>query len=132
MLAGIQGGDFVQGFAAGALSSIASSFWNGGTTTTTANGVTSKKVHQGISGFLGITDPTAGALIFGAVAGGAGAALTKGNVWQGAATGFIVAGLNHLAHMAVGVNIDPKPKRKSMVQKLHRMFDAVEEFGAWT
>ena len=98
MLAGIQGGDFMQGFAAGALSSIASSFWNGGTTTTTANGVTSKTVHQGISGFLGISDPTAGGLIFGAVAGGAGAALTNGNVWQGAATGFIVAGLNHLAH----------------------------------
>lgn len=39
-----------------------------------------------------------GMVTFGTVAGGAGAALTGGNFWQGAATGLVVSGLNHLAH----------------------------------
>lgn len=39
-----------------------------------------------------------GMVTFGTVAGGAGAALTGGNFWQGAATGLVVSGLNHFAH----------------------------------
>ena len=37
-------------------------------------------------------------VVFGTLAGAGGAALTGGNVWQGAATGAIVAGLNHVMH----------------------------------
>jgi hypothetical protein len=39
-----------------------------------------------------------GTLFFGTVSGGFGAVLTNGNFWQGAATGLIVSGLNHVAH----------------------------------
>ena len=40
-----------------------------------------------------------GMVAFGTVSGGAGAALTRGNFWQGAVTGLVVSGLNHAAHM---------------------------------
>jgi hypothetical protein len=39
-----------------------------------------------------------GTLFFGTVSGGFGAVLTNGNFWQGAATGLIVSGLNHIEH----------------------------------
>ena len=37
-------------------------------------------------------------IAFGTIAGGAGAALTGGNFWQGAVTGLVVSGLNHVMH----------------------------------
>ncbi|WP_395043759.1 hypothetical protein [Flavobacterium sp.] len=37
-------------------------------------------------------------VIFGTVSGGAGAAMTGGNFWQGAVTGLVVSGLNHAMH----------------------------------
>ncbi len=37
-------------------------------------------------------------IAFGTIAGGAGAALTGGNFWQGAVTGLVVSGLNHLSN----------------------------------
>jgi hypothetical protein len=46
---------------------------------------------------------------------------------------LVVSGLNHAFH-----NIRPqkeqatKSKASSMASKLHKMFDAVEEMGAWT
>lgn len=83
-MAAVQGGDFWNGFAAGALSSIAASAWSGGGT------------WQGIGGKF--ADSGAGMIAFGTVAGGAGASLTGGNFWQGAVTGLIVSGLNHAAH----------------------------------
>jgi len=85
---GIQGGDPLVGFASGALSSAASSLWvgvgpdNGG--------------WHGIGGCAGSSD--IGMVSFGVIMGGAGASLTGGNFWQGAATGLVVSGLNHLAH----------------------------------
>ena len=47
-------------------------------------------------------------IAFGTVAGGVGAQLTGGNFWQGAATGFIVSGLNHVMH-----ETDPPGKKKT-------------------
>jgi hypothetical protein len=41
-------------------------------------------------------------IAFGTVAGGAGAALTGGNFWQGAVTGLVVSGLNHAMHPMEG------------------------------
>lgn len=85
---GIQGGDPLVGFASGALSSVASSLWagvgpdNGG--------------WHGIGGCAGNSD--VGMVSFGVIMGGAGASLTGGNFWQGAATGLVVSGLNHAAH----------------------------------
>ena len=39
-----------------------------------------------------------GTVAFGTLAGAGGAALAKGNIWAGAATGFVVSLLNHVAH----------------------------------
>lgn len=75
---GIQGGDPLVGFASGSLSSVASSAWSIGAGNFAQSGV--------------------GMVAFGTVAGGAGASLTGGNFWQGAATGLVVSGLNHLGH----------------------------------
>jgi RHS repeat-associated protein len=88
-MTGIQGGDIITGFASGSLSSLASSIWSGGP-------MKSGKSWSGAGGKFGYT--TAGTLAFGTLAGGAGASLTGGNFWQGAATGLIVSGLNHMMH----------------------------------
>ncbi|WP_278011728.1 hypothetical protein [Flavobacterium gyeonganense] len=116
----ISGGKFWSGFASGALSSIAASAWSGGSTTETnfetnsslteGHFVTTTYAHQGISGAIGANN-VAGMIAFGTVSGGAGAALTGGNFWQGAVTGLVVSGLNHALHQ-----IDP-PKGKTKVLK---------------
>ena len=97
----VQGGNFWQGFAAGALSSVASSAWQGGSTTTEGfsqenNWAWGTKTisHAG----LGAGTGTFGLVAFGTLAGAGGAALTGGNVWLGAATGFVVSFANHAAH----------------------------------
>ncbi|GIZ07745.1 RHS repeat-associated core domain-containing protein [Flavobacterium sp. UMI-01] len=82
----ISGGKFWSGFAAGALSSIASSAWQGG-------GATSN--YHGAGSFA---KSGAGMIAFGTVSGGVGARLTGGNFWQGAVTGLVVSGLNHAMH----------------------------------
>lgn len=45
-----------------------------------------------------------GMVAFGTVMGGAGASLKGGNFWQGAATGLVVSGLNHLAHRLAAIS----------------------------
>ena len=52
-------------------------------------------------------------MLFGTVAGGAGSALTGGNFWQGAATGLIVSGLNHLGHDALDGSQKAIPKKSA-------------------
>jgi RHS repeat-associated protein len=108
-MSGIQGGDFFSSFAAGALSSIAASAWSGG----------GAGQWQGIGGKF--ADTGAGMIAFGTVAGGAGAQLTGGNFWQGAATGLVVSGLNHAMH-----KIDP-PEKKSNIA-LNDTKDAKEHY----
>ncbi|MCD9577070.1 RHS repeat-associated core domain-containing protein [Flavobacterium soyae] len=93
----ISGGKFWSGFAAGALSSIASSAWGGGMSSETVDNVTTETMHQGISGATGLNNGF-GTIAFGTVSGGAGAALTGGNFWQGAVTGLFVSVLNHSFH----------------------------------
>ena len=63
------------------------------------------------TGFNSIGDNLgdAGMIAFGTVAGGAGAALTGGNFWQGAVTGLVVSGLNHAMHSDGGPD-DPPAK----------------------
>lgn len=89
MMSGIQGGDFWTGFAAGAISSAVSSLWAGGS-------MDKGGAWGGAGGSFGRSD--FGTLAFGTIAGGAGAVLTGGNFWQGAATGLAVSLLNHVAH----------------------------------
>ena len=60
-------------------------------------------------------------LAFGTVMGGAGASLTGGNFWQGAATGLVVSGLNHLAHKYTNEN-NPPNKYKRLFKALRLQF----------
>ncbi|MEM9687285.1 MAG: RHS repeat-associated core domain-containing protein, partial [Bacteroidota bacterium] len=78
VMSGIQGGNFWQGAASGALASIGASAWGS---------LGGKFAQSGV-----------GQITFGTVSGGAGAALTGGNFWEGAATGFVVSALNHAFH----------------------------------
>ena len=72
----LSGGNFMQGFLSGGLSSLAG---------------------YGASQ-LGITNTTLGVYAFSGLAGGIGAELTGGNFWQGAGIGVMVTGLNQLQH----------------------------------
>ena len=80
------------------MSSIAASFWQGGTDTTAGPRGTRISVKGTGFGGIGAGTGAIGTLAFGAIAGGAGSALGGGNFWQGAVTGLIVAGFNHLMH----------------------------------
>jgi RHS repeat-associated protein len=97
-----QGGSFWSAFAAGSLSSIASSAWSGGrspseTYSFAGFSTTVDHIHEGIGEALGMNNSW-GMIIFGTVSGGAGASLSGGNFWQGAVTGLVVSGLNHAMH----------------------------------
>ena len=144
----ISGGKFWSGFAAGALSSIASSAWSGGSTVetnfeansslTSGHFVTNTFSHQGLSGALGANN-VIGMVAFGTVSGGAGAALTGGNFWQGAATGLVVSGLNHAMHtMRDNWEEDPRPKLKQIpkelrmkIDRLRAGFEFLEDYGGY-
>ena len=97
-LSGIQGGGFWAGAASGALSSIASSAFAGGQNTRLNSAGVRENAGGGWGGAGKFAQSTGGMIAFGTVAGGAGAALTGGNFWQGAVTGLVVSGLNHAAH----------------------------------
>jgi len=110
-LSAVTGGKFWAGFAAGALSSIASSVWQGGTDTA-INSKTGLRESVAGTGFKGIggkfANSVVGTLSFGAVMGGAGSVIGGGNFWQGAVTGLIVAGFNHLLHDEDGTQTNEK------------------------
>ncbi|HEU4496920.1 MAG TPA: hypothetical protein VFR70_07705 [Flavobacterium sp.] len=98
----MQGGNFWTGFASGAISSLVSSAWGGGKMEK------SNTAWKGLGGNWGHSD--FGTIAFGTVSGGAGAALTGGNFWQGAATGLTVSLLNHAMH-EMGNDGDPPVKK---------------------
>lgn len=81
-ITGVSGGNFWQGFAAGAVSSVVSSG--------------SMQFNEGIG--LSGTAGDVSTMFFGTISGGLSAELTGGNFWQGAATGLVVSALNHVAH----------------------------------
>ncbi len=76
MVSEFTGGDFMSGFAAGGLGSLAGS---------------SFMMYGGE-----FASSTFGTYAFSGLAGGVGAELTGGNFWEGAAVGVMNAGLNHL------------------------------------
>ena len=86
VLSVLQGGDFLQGFASGALGSLGAEAFG-----------------QIVGSW---SSSTGGQIFFGALSGGVGAELTGGNFWQGAAIGGIVAGLNHVMHRGATDNDD--------------------------
>ena len=128
IMTGIQGGDPLSAFVSGAVSSIAAGLWSTG-------GVEGK--WQGVGGSWAKSD--FGTLAFGTFAGGAGAQLSGGNFWQGAVTGLMVSGLNHVLHQigSEGDGEDPpkyKYKNKFYEDKAKLYGDilldqAAEQFG---
>ena len=98
---------------------MASSLWAGGTNTT--EGSDNSRISTKGTGFAGIGG-TGGAsmIVFCTIAGGAGAALTGGNFWQGAATGLIVSGLNHAMHSIDGEDsfVEDNLDQEDPVQKV--------------
>jgi RHS repeat-associated protein len=106
----VQGGKFITGFASGSLSSIVSSAFSGGSSYD-ANG--NAIAGSGWGGAGSFAQSNIGMVAFGTVMGGAGASLTGGNFWQGAASGLVVSGLNHAMHkMSDDSEIDPPTKKK--------------------
>ncbi|MCT3833551.1 hypothetical protein HZP56_08365 [Elizabethkingia anophelis] len=79
ILSVVQGGDFLQAFASGGFSSLGAAAF----------------------GLMGgsFANSAVGTVVFGAISGGIGSALTGGNFWQGVVIGGIVAGLNHALHL---------------------------------
>lgn len=70
------------------------------------------------TGFSGIGGSSGVSMIaFGTISGGAGAALTGGNFWQGAVIGGMVAGLNHGLHK-IAKNIAIKKDLLSRFNKI--------------
>lgn len=110
----VTGGKFWNGFAAGALSSIASSAWSGGGS------------WKGISGDYGSSGLSQ--IAFGTVAGGAGASLTGGNFWQGAVTGLVVSGLNHGFHK-LKINKLISRAQKEIQEHCNYELDCTPEFS---
>ena len=105
---------------------MASSLWAGGTNTT--EGPDNSRISTKGTGFAGIGG-TGGAsmIVFGTIAGGAGAALTGGNFWQGAATGLIVSGLNHAMHQ-MGRNDPPNKYKRYFASKLEEIKNGYNGF----
>lgn len=93
ILSVMQGGDFISGLAGGFFGSVGADLWGG--------------AMKGL-GYEKFAGSTMGMVSFGALSGGIGAELSGGNFWQGAVTGGIVAGLNHVAHMEKVVQDPPK------------------------
>lgn len=126
-MAAIQGGKFWSGFASAALSSIAASAFGQGFNHEglDANGdmINATKVWGGAGS---ISQNSLGMIAFGTVSGGAGAALTGGNFWQGAATGLVVSGLNHAVHQIGSKENDPPNRYK---RYFSNKLNEAKEFG---
>jgi RHS repeat-associated protein len=114
LVSGVQGGGFWTGFAAGAISSMASSLYQG-------VGHDNAGWH-GIGG-CGATGET-GMIIFGTVMGGASATLTGGNFWQGAATGLMVSALNHAQKHGGDLDDDVKINTEKKTVEVTRTNDS--------
>lgn len=76
-----------------------SSVWQGGNNTTKIDRVRHSVAGTGMKGLGdGFVNKTVGTMFFGTISGGAAAAVSGGNFWQGAVTGLVVSGLNHGLH----------------------------------
>ena len=123
-MSGLQGGNFGNVFAAGAIASATSSLWAGGTNHDGLGASGKQMTHyggyEGFGNFLG-AEGVGGIIAFGTIAAGADAALTGGNFWQGAVTGLVVSGLNHA--MDHGDGPKPKPKKAPNLKKANSFYN---------
>lgn len=101
ILGSVQGQNFVNSGISGLLGSLGASGW----------GVMMQKV-----GLSQISQSAYGIIGFGALSGGIGSELTDGNFWQGAITGGVVAGLNHVMHR-IGIAEDDQDSFSSKSSK---------------
>ena len=86
-MSSVNHGDFISGFASGAVSSVISSGIEGlGTTDGLANSFGKSSTYKAVM------------IASGGLSGGISSKIAGGNFWQGAQQGIITAGLNHLAH----------------------------------
>ncbi|HEX9980164.1 MAG TPA: RHS repeat-associated core domain-containing protein [Flavobacterium sp.] len=131
-MAEIQGSSFLTGFASGALASLGATLYGG------SGYVKDGTYIQDFGGLNGaINGGDIGMIAFGTVSGGAGASLTGGNFWQGAATGFIVSSLNHALHDGATTEQeegDPiveklKAAARKLKQKTLEAKEFIEDFG---
>lgn len=104
----IQGGKFIHGFYAGAISSLVSRFVTG--LGTDMNGNTTK---FGSSSYY-----EAAVLASGGLSGGISSSIAGGDFWSGVRQGLITSGLNHLAHQVLPSEQDP-PSNNLMKEILH-------------
>jgi len=75
-------------------------------------------------------ESTAGMYAFSGVAGGLGFVFTGGNFWQGAVTGLMVAGLNHLNHKTVTF-FGKGERTKAYTEMWETSLEKVVEISAW-
>lgn len=118
----ISGGKFWSSFAEAAISSIAASAWTGGVSVDAEGNPIAGSGMKGIGGKSG--NSGFGMIAFSTVSGGAVAALSRDNVWQGAVRALVVSGLNHAAHMMDGDDIDPPSKHGNK-------YGTLEEYRKW-
>lgn len=105
----VQGQNFLSSAVSGLLGSLGAYGWG---------------KAMGAVGLGQFSNSAYGMIGFGALSGGIGAELTGGNFWQGAVTGGIVAGLNHVMH-----RITEKPK-KDLTAEFNKKLKATKEYFA--
>lgn len=115
VISGITGGSFETSFVSAMASSIVSS-----------------GVQLG-GAAAGIGDSDTATILFGTASGALSAKLTNGNVWQGAAVGFFVSGLNHAMHKIKvrdmvmenlkTMKINPFEKAPENIETVHRLIN---------
>jgi len=115
MISEFTGGDFMQGFAAGGLGSLAGSAF---------------MMYGG-----SFANSPIGNYTFSGLAGGVGAELSGGNFWQGAGIGLMTTGLNHLATVVGEAGeryyVNRKAAYKDMWDFSFKDGVAIREVSAW-
>lgn len=107
------------------MSSIASSLYSGTAFDAKGHAIagTGFKSLSSVSGDVGM-------IAFGTVMGGAGAALTGGNFWQGAVTGLVVSSLNHSLHKEDPPGKDYKKFFRSLMKQAQRVGNDIKDWAS--
>ena len=127
MMSAIEGGDFLSGFAAGAISSLVSSGVEA-LGTDFSKGFGQLGVDKDGGAIMGFAKNSFGSgsaikavmIASGGLSGGISSSIAGGSFWKGVREGLITSGLNHVAHMAfngIGSNDDSLEKKIQKIQK---------------
>jgi hypothetical protein len=103
IISSIDGGNFLSGFAAGAISSLVSSGIEALGTQYSGNGTYQDNFGNYGKNAFGKSDIFKAVMIAGGgLSGGISSVIAGGNFWAGARQGIITSGLNHLGHWMIG------------------------------